>query len=291
VAVSPSNKTTSWLVAAPLSGTGPAQVTLTASSAGIPNGIYPATLVFQSQNTVPQFVSVPIYFTVGGSSSVVVNGVGNAFSFGPGSAPGEILSLFGTGLAPASPSSSTASTLPLPTNPEGVSVTFNGVPAPLYYVSPTQLNVQVPYETPAGTAILGVINNGAVAAYTLPIVAAAPGISGAILGPHGPTTSAAHGDVLTIFVSGSGDVTPALASGAAPAATTPVASLPQPRLPVNVTVGGAPAQVLFIGNPGWGVGVTQINFTVPQNVNSGPQPLVVTVGSTPSPAVQLTITQ
>jgi uncharacterized protein (TIGR03437 family) len=45
----------------------------------------------------------------------------------------------------------------------------------------------------------------------------------------------------------------------------------------------------FLGIPGWSVGVTQINFTVPAGVPAGRQPVVVTVGTTPTPAAYITI--
>jgi uncharacterized protein (TIGR03437 family) len=56
-------------------------------------------------------------------------------------------------------------------------------------------------------------------------------------------------------------------------------------------VGGVPATIDFIGIPNWGVGVTQINFTVPAGVPLGPQPVVVTIGGVASPPVTLTVTQ
>jgi uncharacterized protein (TIGR03437 family) len=59
--------------------------------------------------------------------------------------PGELLSILGTNLAP-----STVATQPengfYPISAAGISITFNGVPAPVLYVSPEQINVQVPAE-------------------------------------------------------------------------------------------------------------------------------------------------
>ena len=69
-----------------------------------------------------------------------------------------ILSIFGTQLALTTRSVGSA---PLPTTLDNVSVTVNGIAAPLYYISPSQLNVQVPYETTSnGTATVTVRNNG-----------------------------------------------------------------------------------------------------------------------------------
>jgi uncharacterized protein (TIGR03437 family) len=55
-----------------------------------------------------------------------------------------------------------------------------------------------------------------------------------------------------------------------------------------VTVGGVKADVTFAGNP-WLVGVTQVNFTVPPSVTSGPQPVVVTQDGVSSPAATLIV--
>jgi uncharacterized protein (TIGR03437 family) len=81
-------------------------------------------------------------------SGVYLNpqGVVNAASYTPftaGVSPGEIVVLYGSNLAP---SFMAASTLPLPTTLNGVQVTVNGVPAPFYYVSPTQISIVIPYS-------------------------------------------------------------------------------------------------------------------------------------------------
>jgi uncharacterized protein (TIGR03437 family) len=59
---------------------------------------------------------------------------------------------------------------------------------------------------------------------------------------------------------------------------------------VTVTVGGVPADVSFVGIPSGLVGVTQINFTVPQSAPAGSQPVIVTIGSAASPAATLSVT-
>jgi uncharacterized protein (TIGR03437 family) len=282
--VFPANQTTSWLVMSPLGSTGPTAVTVTASAAGLANGVYTATLVFQSLNTTPQFFNVPVYFVVGGSSSITIASVANAASFQQAFAPGMYMSIFGTGLATTS---ELASALPLPLKISGVSATVNGVPAPLLYVSPTQLNVQVPYETPAGTAILGVSNNGRVAAYAFPVDAAAPGIFAAGDGSVVPQPMASRGGSLFFYVTGEGDVSPPIPTGVPPAVGTP---FPKPLLPVSVTIGGVPVNIGFIGNP-YLVGLTQINVTVPLNAPLGKQPLVVTVGGVASKAATVTVVQ
>jgi uncharacterized protein (TIGR03437 family) len=285
-AISPQNPTTSWLKLSAASGTGPGALTLTASGAGQTPGVYRATVVVQGTNTVPQYTATPVTFTIGATSSISIGGVTNGASFQVAAAPGMLMSVFGTGLAPATQA---ASAVPLPLSLAGVSATVNGVAAPLYYVSPTQINLQVPYETGAGPAVVGIDNNGAVASFSFTVAPSAPGIFAAG-GNLVPASAAARGGVLTMFITGEGAVAPALITGASPSATTPIAGLPAPILPITVTVGGIPANILFSGIPPALVGVTQVNFAVPGNAQTGVQPVVVTSNGVASAPVTITVT-
>jgi uncharacterized protein (TIGR03437 family) len=215
-----------------------------------------------------------------------IGGVTNGASFQPGFAPGMILSAFGTQLAP---SVQAAANLPLPLSLAGVSATVDGVPAPLYYVSPGQLNIQIPYETGAGTAILGVNNNGQVASYAFTVTPSAPGIFTDSTGALVPASSGKHGDTLIFFITGEGLVSTPLATGASPFSATPVGLLPQPALPLTVTVGGVAAATTFAGIPPGVAGVTQVNFIIPNAAGAGVQPVVVTVGGVASQPANLTV--
>jgi hypothetical protein len=89
-----------------------------------------------------------------------VAAVVNADGFQPGPvAPGSLLALFGTNLAPRAVP---ASGLPWPKVLEDTSVFINGVAVPLAYVSPTQINAQVPYGTEPGQATVTVVAGGRV---------------------------------------------------------------------------------------------------------------------------------
>jgi uncharacterized protein (TIGR03437 family) len=287
--VSPLNRTGSWLTVSALSGTGAANLTLTASAAGLANGVYNATVLIQAVNATPQFISVPVVLVVGGSAKLGIGGVSNAASGQVAFAPGMLMSVYGTNL---SPQTQHASVVPLPLNMQGVTATVNGLSAPLLDVLPGQLNLQVPYEAGAGPAVLGVNNNGLITYFPFEVTAAAPGIfmTADGLGNLVPNATGQRGQELLAFVTGQGDVTPALITGRPPA-TIVVSQLPAPVLPVTLTVGGLPAKLDFTGIPYPLVGVTQINFTVPAGVPLGPQQVVVTVGGVASPPVTLTITQ
>ena len=287
VSISPANRTTKWLTVSALSGSGSAQLEVRTSAAGLSHGVYSAILAIESVNTVPQFINVPVTLVVGASATTVIKGVANAASFGPAFVPGMVMSVFGSEL---SPSTQQTSQLPLPLMVGGVSVTVNGIAAPLYYVSPGQLNVQIPYETGLGTAVLGVNNNGQVASYAFPVSAAAPGIFVGQDSALVPFSTGKRGQILLAFITGEGDVTPSLATGATPSIGAGVGGFPVPRQPVAVTVGGIQAAVAFAGIPPGLVGVTQINFTVPPDCPLGVQPVVVQVGGVASAAASLNVT-
>jgi len=216
----------------------------------------------------------------------VITVAGNAAAYNQTYAPGMLLTIFGSSL---SPDGLAASSVPLPAQLEGVSATVNNFTAPLWYVSPGQINLQVPYEIPPNsTATLTLNNNGQTATVSFVAAAAAPGIfadgNGAIAGK----ATAERGDVATLFLTGAGTVSPAVSDGAAPGPITP-----KPQQPVTVTVGGIPVPpqaIKFLGIPPGLVGVTQINYQVPGNAPLGPQPVVVTVGTVSSPPAMLTVT-
>jgi len=280
--VFPENPHTSWLVVFPLSGTGPGTVTVAAASAGLGSGVFQATLVIQSINTLPQFVQVPVTFTAGGSSSVSITSGGNNFSYEAAEAAGMLTIVQGTNLAPTA---HTATSLPLPYQLGGASATVNGIPAPLYYVSPAQMDIQIPYEVPVGPAILAVNNNGAVASYSIYIDQTDPGIAydpTAGMVASGSKNPGKRGGVFDMYITGEGDVAPFVATGSGPVGPTP-----KSRLPISVTIAGIPAQIQFNGIPSWSAGVTQLDVLVPANAPTGPQPLVVTVGGVDSPSVPL----
>jgi len=287
VTASPSNPESAWLAISPHSGSGPAQISVTASTAGLGNGVYSASLVFQSQNTLPQYVVATVVFTIGASALTKITAVSNAASGQPAAAPGMYLSVYGSALAPPS-TNLASSTSPLPLNLAGVSATVNGIPAAVEYASPTQVNILLPLETPAGGAILGLNNNGQVASYIFPVTLAAPGIfvdpaNGLLAGAE----NAARGAEIAFYITGQGDLSPAIASNTPVA---PPAAAPKPLLPVSVTIGGVQATVAYSSLAYIYEGLTQINVIVPTGLTTGSQPVVVTVGGVASLPAHLNVT-
>jgi uncharacterized protein (TIGR03437 family) len=283
----PTNRTGAWLSASPLAGTGPAQITLTANGAGFEPGAYRATIVIQSPGAAPQSVSVPVMFVLGASNAgTSITGVASAASTRTTGSPGMLLSVYGTKLANTT---ETGSGNPLPFSLAGVSATVNGLAAPLIYVSPGQINLQIPYEAGAGPAVLGINNNGQIAGFAFQIAPAAPSVFADASGNILPNAVVQQGGTTTLYLTGAGDVSPLIFTGQAPPSGSAAADLPTPLLPLSVTVGGVPAFVQFAGIPGGLIGTVQVNFTVPATVPAGTQPVVVTVGGNASPPVNLKV--
>jgi uncharacterized protein (TIGR03437 family) len=227
--------------------------------------------------------------------AVVENGVLNAASYaGPGTpgnavAPGSLVAIFGSDLAGGL---SQADSVPLSTSLANVSVTFGNTPAALLFVSPGQVNAQLPWNllpegAQSGTATVVVTRNGLSSQartvllapispgfFTLPGTGLGPAVvvnssDGSISQPAGSVTGiAAHpasrGSAIIIYANGLGPVTPAVQNGQA--------SLDALRRTVTtptVLIGGVEAQVLFSGLTPQFPGVNQVNVVVPADAPIG----------------------
>ncbi|HKW97164.1 MAG TPA: IPT/TIG domain-containing protein [Bryobacteraceae bacterium] len=223
----------------------------------------------------------------GGGVFLNPQGIVNAASFAPAGdsiAPGEFIALFGTGLAGA-----TQTALPpYPPNLGGVTVLINNQPAPIQYVSATQIHALVPYGTSGPAATIVVTNNGQSSeAAPVPVAATAPGVfslsqngigPGAILHTNFSLVNAANpakrSETVLVFLTGLGAVNPPVADGAAGGSNPFNRAVAQ----VNVLVGGLPATVSFAGlAPGF-PGLYQLNVVVPADLTvnaTGPFPLAI----------------
>ena len=221
-----------------------------------------------------------------------ITAVGNGADFSAAVAPGSLGSIFGTGLAV---SAASATAVPFPTALNGVSVSFGGRAARLSYVSPTQINFQVPYGVPLGGAGV-IVTNGTAASNTLQIsvTATAPGVFqyGANRGVvqnqdyslNGSANAAAAGTTIIVYLTGIGVTNPAVADGA----TAPGGPLAIPAAAAAATIGGAAALVQFIGLTPGNVGLAQANVQVP-TVATGDQPLVISLNGVASKPVQISV--
>jgi uncharacterized protein (TIGR03437 family) len=215
--------------------------------------------------------------------------------------PGELVSLFGTALGPASSLGTTINptTGKVATTLGGVTVLFNGFAAPLTYVSATQINCVVPYELASISSpyvqvkYLGQSSNEP----TLRSAATSPGIfttgngtgQGAILNFDYSVNSSSHpaaaGTVIQVYMTGEGQLSPTGVTGSVTcsAGCSSVGQIPVPLLPVAAKINNQPATITFYGEaPSLVSGVMQVDILIPPNTPSGPNSLVITVGSNSS---------
>jgi uncharacterized protein (TIGR03437 family) len=218
-------------------------------------------------------------------------GVVNAASSSPFTAfisPGEFLTLYGSGLAPTT----TSASVPFPKNLSGVTVTINQIQAPIYYVSPTQISVIVPYITsPASIAEIQVNNNGA----NSNIVTQFTGLTSAGVFTNNPvggigiaaalrpdnsvvseSNPAQVTDTIQLFLAGMGAVANQPADGTAAPSSTLSTTSATPAVYLYDSAGniGTPAITYSGLAPGF-AGLYQINFTIASGLVSGDAALEV----------------
>ena len=172
----------------------------------------------------------------------------------------------------------------LPTTLDGVSVTVNGVPAYVYYISPTQVNILTPPNAISGSVPVQVSDNGVVSANFIvqaqaespsffvfgggPYIAATH-VNGSYLGPTslypGLTTPAQPGETIVMYANGFGPTSAPVVSGSETQSGT---LLPMPA----ITIGGVPATVTFAGLVA--PGEFQFNVVVPPSLANGDQPTI-----------------
>ncbi len=213
-------------------------------------------------------------------------GVVNAASFAPPTHPisgGAMLSLFGTGLAD---STAAPSVTPLPTQLNGVSVTINGIAAPLFFVSAGQINLQTPFAVQGQTADIIVTNNGQSSPpVQVPVAPTSPGIFSLQQTGFGPgivthadfslvtaQNPARLGEVVIIFLTGMGAVNPSFPDGAA-GPVNPLSRTTDPN--ISVLFGGETGTVFFSGAAPGFVGLYQLNARIPSTGVTGSVPVAI----------------
>jgi len=213
-------------------------------------------------------------------------------------APGSVVSVFGSGLASAT---AVGATSPMVQSLGGVTVSVGTQMLPLYFVSPAQINFQLPPVMPPGQQTLTISSAGQPDVQaTFQVAADAPGIFASsvsngvtfVLAAHADgsqvtsTAPAQAGETLTLFGTGFGATIPARPEGfAVPASPAYVLTDP-----ATVQVGGVsvvPSNAYAL--PG-AVGVDVIQFVVPAGLLSGTNAsLTVTINQTTSNTVQVPI--
>jgi uncharacterized protein (TIGR03437 family) len=204
--------------------------------------------------------------------------------------PGALATIYGSNL-----SYYTASSSNYPTSLDGVSVTINGVAAPLLYVTGSQINIQIPYEVQPGSAIATVYSSGAQSNdFSFDVYSAAPGIfasadedsitqnaDGSLNARDNP---AAPGSVVVVYLTGIGPLDNPLYTGE----ISPGSPLSRAALSYSASVGGQPAAIDFLGlTPGF-LGLAQCNLVIP-NLADGDYPLTISIGNNASNSPYLAV--
>ncbi len=195
-------------------------------------------------------------------NGVVNAATGRSASSIPVTARGAIVSIYGNNLAGVT---LIANGFPLPKDLGGVRVVFGGIPAALLFVSPSQINAQVPFELPDVSAVDLVVQNGSgnSAALQVTLLAQDPGIF-AVIAAGVPVTTAnpvSAGESITIWATGLGTVLPAVPSGQ-PGRSEPLALV---AITPVVELGGRKINVDFAGLAP-GLVAYQINATAPADL-------------------------
>jgi uncharacterized protein (TIGR03437 family) len=295
-----------WVVLSPASGATPGTLAISVNPAGLAAGTYSSTVQITSTSAAGSPAPVTIQLNVQSPATPVsIAAVVNAASSQPGFAAATWITIYGSNLAATSGSwqSSDFVNGALPTSLDGVSVTINGIPAYIGYVSPTQINVLAPDDTTAGPVQVQVTSGGqqsgafsaqkaqfAPAFFLIgsgPYVAALHAdstlVGSASLLPGVTTRPASPGEIIQIYATGFGPTFPSLPTSQLVTTPAVIAN------PIQVTIGGVLAVAEYAGLVE--SGLYQLNVTVP-SLPSGDAALTATIGGVSTQSgVMLTIQQ
>ncbi len=263
-----------------------------AGNAANNNGSESGDHIYTNKYTLTAAAAIP-------KPEISQSGVVDGASYRPGITAGSWISIQGTNLSKTSARTWRADEIvdgALPTQLDGVSVSVNGRPAFVGYISDTQINAQAPTDAGTGSASVVVTVNGVSSTPSLTqilgtspafflwagkyAVATRPDYS--FIGPAtlfpGATTPAKPGDVVILWGAGFGTTTPAVAAG------VQVTGAPYVTNPPSVTVGGLPAQVVGAALSPGSAGLYQIVIVLPGAVPDGDQEIVAQAGGVSSPS-------
>jgi uncharacterized protein (TIGR03437 family) len=272
-------------------------VTISVNPSGLPANTYQGAIsvIATGATNSPQTVSVSL--VVFAPSAIIITAIENSATglVGP-IAPGELISIKGSGLGPSSgavfsvdpPKGMVDTTL------AGTRVFFGSIAAPITYTSATQINIITPYElagqlqgsiqvqyqgaSSASTAVQ--VTSASPGAYTLNSTGTGPVVASNQDGTlNGSGHPAAKGSYVTIYFTGGGQTNPPGVTGSVTG--TILKWLTQA---ISVAVGGQSATVTFDGSaPTIVDGVNQLNIQLSPNTPSGTQPIVITIGGISCP--------
>jgi uncharacterized protein (TIGR03437 family) len=203
-----------------------------------------------------------------GTPGISPGGIVNASSGLGTIAPGALVSLYGINLADATYGDLFKNGAFATSTPSGVSVSVNGTNAPLTYVSPSQINFQLPWETELAPQTVNVAvswNGNTSDAEAVTVTPTAPSV---FLDPtSGIALSSSTEGVTVLYGNGFGAATATVADGAANPGASPTASA------CSLTIAGQPATIEYCGTAPGEI-IDQLNFVYPAGVTTGSGALV-----------------
>ncbi len=220
--------------------------------------------------------------------------VNAASQIGTAVVPGQIVTLYGLAIGPPTPAGLALTAQGrVATQLNDTRVLFNGIPAPLAYVSANQINCVVPYGIPDTTVTVRIeVGGRPTNSLNMPVQPAGPAFftynssgqgGGAFLNENGSINTASNpadrGAIVVLYATGTGRTTPAQADGEVTGGNPP-----RPAQAVKVFIADREAELLFAGStPGVVSGLTQLNVRVPGDLAPGLVPVVLEVGGIRSP--------
>jgi len=295
-----------WIGLSAASGTAPATLSVSVNAANMPAATYTGSVQITAAGAAGSPASIAVTLVVtgtqpAGSITALVNGA----SYQAGFAPATWVTIFGTDLSESTQTWQAGDFVNglLPTSLQGVSVTIDGVPAYVEYISPTQINVLAPDDAKVGPVQVQVTTaqqksnsltvqkqQFAPAFFTIgggAYVAASHANTYILVGkanllPGVVTEPAAPGEIIQMYGTGFGPANPPFPTAQLVGTAAVLATNPQ------ITIGGVEASVEYAGLVG--AGLYQFNVTVPASVPSGDAAVVATIGGVQSQAgVSITV--
>ena len=269
-----------------------------AGASGTPTAAGTFTFTVQAIDSANATATKQFSLTINpaGTASIYAGGIVNSASYaGGGVSPGEVVTIFGSGLGPNTLAGLQVNNGAVSTNLASVQVMFDGFAAPLVYAESDQVAAVVPYEVAGETSTKVQVSYQGQNSNTLtvPVVAAAPGIftldysgmgPGTVLNQDGtvnsPANPAAGGSLIYVYATGEGQTSPGGVDGQLDGSPAP-----KPVQAVTATIGGVNATVESAGGvTGAVAGIIEVVLQVPTTSASNAAPLLLNIGGATSHA-------
>ena len=302
-----------WLNISPNAGTNDTPLTVSVDTSGLPPETYSGSIEIVASSLAGSPQTLPVTLLVNPPPpewpQVSSGGIVNNASYTLASvsvAPGAIVAIFGTNMTDGS------SCLPPDCNPtfssagrldtlmSGAEVRVNGTAVPIFYATSNQLGVLIPTElTEASVEVVVAVGDQTSLPQTVLIEPVSPGIftfnadgrgAGAITHADGSPLSAQDpaqpGEVVILYATGLGQVTPPVGTGELPTGESRTVAA------TEVIIDGIPLTPDFAGLAGCCVGLNQVNFRIPESIRSAEDiTLVLSIGGKQSNSVTISIEQ